>query len=186
MQERQPKNNVPSEEIKLEESEIDIDLFIDNLFPSIFESILELKPIRDLILPEMQILFTEAYPFIFRFNVYRDNNIYDFTYGAMGKKDRAFNMTTNPSFIDEKQTFDSMFVLMDSPNAYFNDPISNSTYAISTIQHSDNGIIKAVDDADACKEGTATLNFIKNLSDATVILDRKTCFFPGELPALYE
>jgi hypothetical protein len=150
------------------ENSNDIDQFITDLFPQIFESLMGITSFRNGLLSKVHILSQETSHLMLHANISDGNDEYNIFYGAIGKKDRAFEMRKNPITYQNKTTFESLFCLTDSEEGFFEDLADNSNKNISTTKRRGNIVITDSNDAEACMAGVDTLELLKSLKDSTV------------------
>lgn len=145
-----------------------IDQFITDLFPQIFESLMGITSFRDELLSEVYILNQETSHFIVRATISHESDEYSIYYGAIGKKDKAFEMRKNPMVYRDKTTFESLFCITDSEEGFFEDLADNSNKSISTSRRVGNVVVTDSNDVNACIAGVNALELLTSFKDSPV------------------
>lgn len=161
MTERDIKHNRTNEISDLPDG---IDEFITDLFPQIFQSLMSVKSLRDLLISNCSILDPDSNSVNFTAELSQNNfNIY-VSYFAIGKEDKAFKMWANQGRWKNQDILQHRFCIVDSSNGYFAKLSNNRRKSISSSKLIQNIAIDHTNDYDACEAGVDAASLIQSMA----------------------
>lgn len=141
--------------------------FIDDLFPRIFPAIMDITSLREQLLARVDVLNSTL---LLRFSASYNEDLYEFTYGAAGKFDKAFGLVKNPDRDQLLFQCDTKFAINDSPNDAFINPLTDQNKGIAICVRENKRGITNGNNLEACSAGAEALELLKKLRDTDVTL----------------